>query len=80
MGLVNLEKEVANSTFPAYYIPIKFSEQTLLLSRGGCEVAVIGLSVRIVGTRGVRMWKSSLMLHRITNKFLMRQSIREQVL
>ena len=31
-GLVKLEKEAANSTFPTYYIAIKFSEQTLLLS------------------------------------------------
>ena len=31
-GLVKSEKEAANSTFPAYYIAIKFSEQTLLLS------------------------------------------------
>lgn len=30
--LVKSEKEAANSTFPAYYIAIKFSEQTLLLS------------------------------------------------
>ena len=38
------------------------------------------ISVRIVGNRGVPVWKSSLMLHRITNEYLMRQSIREQVL
>lgn len=30
--LVKSEKEAASSTFPAYYIAIKFSEQTLLLS------------------------------------------------
>ena len=73
-GLVKLEKEAANSTFPTYYIAIKFSEQTLLLSLSR------RISVRIVGTRGVRVWKSSLMLYRITNEYLMRQSIREQVL
>lgn len=72
-GLVKLEKEAANSTFPAYYIAIKFSEQTFLLS--------LEKDIRAYCSEPVVSWCGKvLMLYRITNEFLMRQSIREQVL